>query len=81
MSTEKLIKLAAIFSLLGLPDCAAEVLVAFRSRIANLLDVDWSLDALAAQTQSGGRTPLNYRDYIEAFKLDSSDFYPPSSAR
>lgn len=75
-STEKLIKLAAVFSLLGLPDCAAEILVAFRARLANLLDVSGSLDMLAAQIQPESLRPLDYRAYIAAFESDSSHFFP-----
>jgi hypothetical protein len=75
-SVEKLIKLAAVFSLMGLPDCAAEILVSFRSRLAGWLGVDRALDLLAAQTQSASRSPMNYRTYLAAFQSDSSDFYP-----
>jgi hypothetical protein len=75
-SSEKLLKLATLFALLGLPDCAAEVLIGFRSRLMGLVDVDRSLDMLAVQIQPGLRTPMGYKAYLEAFEADSSYFYP-----
>jgi hypothetical protein len=43
---EKLIKLACVYELIGLPDCAAEVLNRFCSRLANFGDSEALLDAL-----------------------------------
>ena len=80
MTAEKLIKLAAIFSVWNQPDGAAEILVTFRDRIAPLLDVDAALDRLAAQTQAGKERPLPYRDYMALFATDSPEFYPPPSS-
>jgi hypothetical protein len=79
LTAEKLIKLAAIFSLWNQPDGAAEILVEFRDRIAPLLDVDAALDLLAAQTQAhvGVQQPLSYRDYMALFATDSPQFFPP----
>jgi hypothetical protein len=76
MSADKLIKLAAIFSVWEQPDGAAEILLAFRDQLAPLLDVDAALDVLAAQTQAGD-DPLPYRDYMALFAADSPRFYPP----
>ena len=80
-SAEKLVKLAAIFALHGLGDCAAEILVRFRARLAALLDVDAALDRLAATMQPGVRRPLGYREYVAAFEADSPMFYPPRGGR
>lgn len=77
LTAEKLIKLAAVFSVWSQPDGAAEILVTFRDRIAPLLDVDAALDLLAAQTQAGKEHPLSYRDYMALFAADSPEFYPP----
>jgi len=41
----KILKLAAIFSLMDLPDCAAEVVQEFRTRIEKHLDVAAALNA------------------------------------
>ena len=76
LSSEKLAKLAAIFSLWRQPDGAAEILLVFRDRLSSLFDVDAALDLLAAQTQTGHDAPLSYRDYIAKFDSDSPDFYP-----
>jgi FkbM family methyltransferase len=62
---DSILKLAAIFSLFNLPDCAAELLV----RNAPLIDADFqrtALDLLAVQAQRNV-PPLSYRDYIDAF--------------
>jgi hypothetical protein len=79
LTAEKLLKLAAIFSLWNQPDGAAEILVEFRERLAPLLNIDAALDLLAAQTQEavGVRQPLSYRDYMALFATDSPYFFPP----
>ena len=75
-SSEKLLKLAAIFSLWKQPDSAAELLLAFRNRLEALIDVEAALDLLAAQAQPGVAEPLSYRDYMAAFEADQERFYP-----
>lgn len=80
-SPDRLLKLAAIFAIHGLADCAAEILVRFRARLAGQLDVDAALDLLAAGMQAGARRPLGYRDYIAAFEADSPSFYPAKPGR
>jgi hypothetical protein len=76
LSTEKLAKLAAVFSAWNVPDAAAELLLARRQKLADLLDVDQGLDLLAAQTQSR-RRPLSYRAYMATFEADMAQFYRP----
>jgi len=75
-TADKLLKLAAFFSLFGLPDCAAEVVTDFRARLESRIDIDAALDSLAADTQTGTERPLSYRDYIAAFDADDALFYP-----
>lgn len=75
-STEKLAKLVAIYALFGLPDCAAEVVVAERERLGTILDPDVVLDRLAAQAQPGRETPWTYADYMAAFAREDPFFYP-----
>lgn len=75
LGPEKLAKLAAIFSIWRQPDVAAELLLAFRERLAGLLDIDKGLDLLAAETQSGAKQPLAYADYMALFAADSPGFY------
>ncbi len=71
----KLLKLVAIFAAFGLTDCAAEVLLVHRQRLASLLDVDRALDLLATETQATMDVPLSYGDYIAAFERDDEIFY------
>src|SRR5438067_1830160 len=71
LSAERLAMAAALFAMFGLPDCAAEILVTFRDRLAPLLDVDRGLELLATQAQAGSSTPLSYRDYISRFEAES----------
>ena len=80
LSPEKILKTAAIFAVFNLPDCAAEVLIKFRAKIASLCDVDSLLDTLAAQIQPGGRPALSYKDYMAAFERDEDWFYGPKPA-
>jgi len=68
-------KLAAIFSLWGVPDLAAEMVIAQRHSMSPLFDVDKALDLLAGQAQKPRRRPLSYRDYIKAFDSDAAWFY------
>jgi len=80
LSVEKLLKVAAIYSLMGLPDMAAEVVVKTKDRLSRHIDARAALDALAAQTQAPvlakGRGPLSYADYMAAFARDDASFYP-----
>lgn len=75
LAAPKLAKLAAIFSLWGLPDLAAELLLAERTALASLLDVDEALDLLAAQVQAGSGRRLSYREYMKSFEADAPEFY------
>ena len=75
LSDEKLAKLAAVFSLFQLPDCAAEILIRFRPRLSELVRVDRSLDLLAEQAQVDRWRKLSYRSYVAAFEKNSRMFY------
>jgi hypothetical protein len=77
MRAEKMAKLAAIFSVWGQPDAAAELLVQYRPKLAGLLDVDVALELLAGQAQSQERKALSYADYVAAFEAGAPSFYPP----
>jgi hypothetical protein len=69
---EAILKLAAIFSLFNLPDCAAELLVRFRSRLAKDF-VEIGLDLLTAQA-TGTSTGETYIDYIRSFQEGDDRF-------
>ena len=79
MRSEKLAKLAAIFSVWNQPDAAAEILVSLRDRLGRIFDVDVGIELLAgqAQAQTGAATAMSYRDYIAAFESGAPGFYPP----
>lgn len=72
---DKLLKLSALFSLMGLPDCAAEVLITFPDEF-NGLDVNHALDLLAADAQPDVPDPLGYKDYMRLFEKNDPSFYP-----
>jgi hypothetical protein len=73
-SPARLLKAAAIHALFGVPDCAAEILVAFRDRLEPLIDVDLGLDLLAAQAQDDADGALSYPEYVMAYRQDAGLF-------
>ena len=66
VTTERVVKLACLYDLFGLPDCAAELLVARQSLVGE--PVRALLDDLAA--------PSSYDDYIRRFRADPRALYP-----
>jgi hypothetical protein len=70
---EKLLKLACICELFGVPDCAAEVLNCFRMQLAPLGDVDALLDALTPPLLG---VQLSYREYVSKFHTEPQSFLP-----
>lgn len=73
MSNSKLLKLVAIYEIFNLPDCAAELLIAFREQICKAVNVDFLLNLLTPEVY--GRR-LSYQQYIESFSGDITNFYP-----
>jgi FkbM family methyltransferase len=71
----KMMKLACLFELFGLPDCAAELLLRHRAALAGLLDIDACLDLLAPA--SSARKRASYSQYVAGFEKDPASFYPP----
>jgi hypothetical protein len=74
---EKLIKLACIYELVGLPDCAADVLNRFRPRLAAFGDTEALLDALTPPLLG---EKLTYRQYISRFEEEPQVFLPSAEA-
>jgi hypothetical protein len=70
---DKLVKLVCIYELVGVPDCAAEMLTHFWRRLADFGDIDALLDELTPPLL-GER--LSYREYIARFEDDPSLFLP-----
>jgi FkbM family methyltransferase len=74
LSPTKLLKLACLYELFELPDCAAELLLTHRDALAELVDVDALLDLLTPPLDG---EQVSYRDYVAAFRADPTRFYPP----
>jgi hypothetical protein len=81
LSTEKLAKTAALFSLFTLPDCAAEILIVHRERLAEILDVDHALDLLAEEIQADAVIAEGFKAYTAAFEADDPRFFDLYTAR
>lgn len=73
LSPRKLLKLACLYELFQLPDCAAETLLVHRKRLSSLVDVDRLLDLLTPPLDD---QPVSYREYVAAFEKDPTRFYP-----
>lgn len=74
-SPGKLLKLAALFELFGLGDCAAELFKKYGERLPPTINVERCLDLLTPPLR--GRQ-LSYRQYNEAFESDTKLFFPAS---
>jgi hypothetical protein len=59
-SAESLVKLACLFDIFGLPDCSAEILLAARSRLEPLIDVQHALDVLVHDHIDGHTDYVGY---------------------
>jgi len=70
----KLAKLAAIFSMADLPDCAADLIVRTKPAIAEVLNVELALDNLTAQI-ARRNMPSKYSEYMQLFDADDARFY------
>jgi len=70
LSVVKLLKLACLFELYDLPDCAAEILLRFREKIARS-DTDQLLNLLVPRFD-GARLP--YTEYLARFNADPRSF-------
>jgi hypothetical protein len=70
----KLLKLAAIYSAIGVPDMAAELLLKRGDELDDF-DIDRALDLLAAQAQPERARKLDYHGYMQGFEADAPRFY------
>ena len=69
----QLLKLACMFDLCALPDCAAELLLAARARLESVVHVEPLLDVLVPDPWTG---TLSYRDYLARFERWDPIFFP-----
>lgn len=76
-SLAKILKLAAIASLIGLPDYAGEIILSRSEQIREVLDISSALNLLVLQMQNqdGTESALSYNNYMAAFELDDAMFY------
>ena len=77
LSPHKLLKLACLFELYGMPDCAADLLLAYRATLDDLVDVQWCLDALAAEVDPGTK---GFEDTNRRFEASPTSFYPATGS-
>jgi len=75
LSPTKLLKLACLYELFHLEDCAAELLVRYRDRIQDLIEPTILLDAL---TPPLGGVARSYREYVTLFEENPEAFFPSS---
>ncbi len=85
---DKLIKLAALYCLFGLPDHAAELMDLFGDRLAPRLDVAAVRESLTAEIQdmdadlqAGFPRFSSYADYRDAYERDADYFYGADERR
>jgi FkbM family methyltransferase len=69
----KILKLACMLEIFGLEDCTAELLVKYRDRLADLVDVRACLDLITPASE--GEKP-SYGGYIEQFARNLDMFFP-----
>jgi Methyltransferase FkbM domain len=73
LSAVQLLKLCSFEELYCLEDCAAEILLTFRQRLAPLVDVDLCLDLLTPRLPDGRE--VTYRQYMALFNQSVEAFY------
>ena len=74
LTGDKLLNLAAIFAIFGLPDCAAELVNRFREQLGTLGNVDRMLDRLTAQDEARVSGEASYRRHQERFANEPRTF-------
>jgi FkbM family methyltransferase len=70
-TADDVLKLTAILEVVGLQDCAAEILAVRRDLVAPVCDVDAALDALAMSAHG-----VNYGEHIATFQRDPDSLMP-----
>jgi hypothetical protein len=75
VTRERIVKLACLFDLFGLPDCAAELLITRRDVVG--ASVPSLLDDLARAAAS---IELSYEEFIRRFEADPQQLYPSRRA-
>lgn len=71
----KLLKLACLYEIFQVPDCAAELIINNYTSIETLMDPEYLLDALTPPLHG---KQLSYREYIAEFNRSFESFFPDS---
>jgi hypothetical protein len=77
MTRERIVKLACLFALFGVPDCAAEMLTV-RGDFLDAATRQELLDTLTPPEGPGMPERPSYADYVGRFERDVKSFYPSS---
>jgi FkbM family methyltransferase len=73
LSSTKLLKLACLFEIYGMPDCSAELLIARRDALASYVNVQSALDLLAREIEPDSN---GFEQYNVRFHNSPESFYP-----
>lgn len=76
LPAHKIIKLACIFEIFGLDDCAAELMLKYRSELGSLINVS---DCLNLLTPLRGGQKVDYAEYTRHFETNPSSFNPKTT--
>lgn len=68
----EILKLATLYEMYNLQDCAAEVIVTFPDRIRDVIDCSEALNLL---TQEVTNSAVTYDKYLAEFHRDPRSFY------
>jgi hypothetical protein len=71
---EKILKLASLYELHNLADCAAELILSYQDELRPRVDVEHVLDLLTPEFN--GRQ-LSYAAYLDEFRNSPESFFPP----
>jgi hypothetical protein len=74
LSPSKLLKLAALYELFELPDCAVELLLRHEHELQRFIDVPGCVNALTPPLDGA---EVSQAEYVAAFERDPYAFYPP----
>jgi FkbM family methyltransferase len=72
-SPAKILKLACLYEIFSVPDCAVELILRFREQISPLIDPSLLLDLLTPSVD--GRS-IPYSEYIEAVSANPKQMFP-----
>jgi len=78
---DKILKLALLFSMFDLPDCAADLLIKHREKLEKTSDINKLLDVLTRHSIYLSKfddrlSHSSYKEYLKRFKNNEKMFYP-----